>query len=278
MSYDLFFDVSSGDGVDKKSFARHFKARRHYQVGQGQAIYQNEDTGVSFIFDEPEDEVVAFNLNYYRPHVFGLEAAVELEAFAAGFGLTVVDPQDDEAEGPVAFERARFLQAWNEGNRLAYRALLKEESEPVPTWPTQRIQEVWEWNYGRPSEESRTAESLFVPGIFAAELDGAVGSLVIWPGCSILLPAVDAVLVPVDPSDEANENWALVRWSEVLPLVEPYQVDGAGPARYRLEFEHWPEDLAAFWGTRREVTGQLAGIGLDQVLNQELVEEAGSGR
>jgi len=53
MSYDLFFEAGPGKKLDRKSFQAHFKSRANYQVGNGQAIYRNEDTGVYFIFDEP---------------------------------------------------------------------------------------------------------------------------------------------------------------------------------------------------------------------------------
>ena len=82
MSYDLYFEAGAGKKLDAKSFGAYFRARRHYQVENGQAVYQNEDTGVYFIFDEPQEGVVAFNLNFLRPHVFALEAAGELEKLA----------------------------------------------------------------------------------------------------------------------------------------------------------------------------------------------------
>src|SRR5687767_8514009 len=97
MSYDLMLAGGrGGKKLDKKSFAAHFKGRRNYEVGKGQAVYQNENTGVYFVFDEPADGFVAFNLNYFRPHVFGLEAAIELEAFAKAFDAQAVYESGDE--------------------------------------------------------------------------------------------------------------------------------------------------------------------------------------
>ncbi len=276
MSYDLFFDAESGKKINAKSFAAYFTERANYRVENGPAWYGNEDTGVYFIFDEPADGVMAFNLNYFRPHVFGLEAAVELEKFGAAFGMSVHDEQEDGPEGP--FARERFLRGWNEGNRLAYRAMLKEQTEPVLTWPAKRIQETWEWNFGRPPEQERVGENLFVPAIFAVELEGEVKSVAIWPPeCSILLPAVDAVLLPCEQKGKGSEELALVEWAEVSASVSGYQVPGTGLARFRLEFEQWPPEMAAFLAKRREAVGELKGVGLDTILDQELVEEAGGG-
>src|SRR6266481_1930677 len=104
VSYDLYFTANSGEKIEKKAFAAHFNGRRNYKVSKKQAVYQNEDTGVYFIFDAPDDGVVAFNLNYFRPHIFGLEAAPELEIFATTLELTAGDPQG-EIEDDVPFRR-----------------------------------------------------------------------------------------------------------------------------------------------------------------------------
>lgn len=275
MSYDLFFTANSGKKIDKKAFAAHFGGRRNYEVNKKQAVYQNEDTGVCFMFDAPEDGAVAFNLNYFRPHVFGLEAAPELEIFATTLGLTPGDPQGEIEDG-APFTREAFLRGWNAGNEFAYRAMLKEQSEPVRTWPARKIEQVWEWNYIRPSEEEeRIRDDLFVPGIFAVEINGVVSSVAIWPPqCPILLPAVDAVLVPCEQKED-NDDTAFVTWDEIAPLLGAYKETGSGLTRYRIPFEQWSAELTEFLGQRRERIGELKGVGLDEILDQELVERAG---
>jgi len=272
MSYDLMFEAGPEKKLDKKTFAAHFRSRRNYKVENGQAIYQNEDTGVYFIFDEPEDGVVAFNLNYFRPHVFGLEAAAELEQFAAAFATRVGDPQGEMEE---EFSTEGFLRGWNAGNQFGYRSMLSQQSEPVRTWPQQRIQEVWEWNYGRAAQQEREGEGIFLPAIWAIELDGAAFSMAIWPpGCPILLPTVDGLLVPVSQNEQESQETAFVRWEEILPVVSAYQEPAPGLPRYRLAFEQWPDPIATFLAQPRQPVGELSGIGLDQILDQELVEAA----
>jgi hypothetical protein len=49
----------------------------------------------------------------------------------------------------------------------------------------------------------------------------------------------------------------------VLPVVAPYQAEASGLARYRLAFDQWPEEIAAFLGAIRQPTGQLEGVALD---------------
>lgn len=274
MSYDLMFSAGPGKKLDKKSFAAYFRERPNYQVNKGQVIYQNEDTGIYFIFDEPDDGVAAFNLNYFRPHTFGLEAAPELEQFAQAFCAIVADPQGETAEeGP--FSRAAFLDGWNAGNQFAYRAMLKERTEPVRTWPSQKIRQTWEWNYSRQAEQARAGESMFVPGIFALDVNGEVLSVAIWPpDCAILLPAVDAVLVPLAQSGKQSEELAVVGWEEVLPLVQPYQEESSSLTRYRLAFEQWPNEIAEFLQRERAPMEGTSGVAFDELLDQELVDAA----
>jgi hypothetical protein len=276
MSYDLMLMAGSGKEIDQKGFRNYFKDRTNYQSAEGQAVYQNEDTGVYFIFDEPEEGVVAFNLNYFRSHVFGLEAALELEQFVQAFGATVGDPQGEMGEDGV-FTVAGFLKGWNQGNAFAYRAMLQERSEPVSTWPSERIQQVWEWNYSRSAVQEQLGDDIFVPSIFAAQVDGQLLDVAIWPpGCPILLPTVDAVLVPVNQNDEESQDLALVRWEELLPLLGAYeeQPEGGGLGRYRLAFEQWPPNLASFLNQPRTKIENLNGVGLDEILDQEMVEQA----
>src|SRR5437870_7865493 len=103
MSYDLFFRGRVlGATLTRNNFAGYFTERRHYELKDSQAWYSNEDTGVYFAFDynepHPNDDAddetdtsllpVSLNLNYYRPHPFGLEAAPEVSSFVTHFDLT----------------------------------------------------------------------------------------------------------------------------------------------------------------------------------------------
>jgi hypothetical protein len=220
---------------------------------------------------------VAFNLNYFRPHVFGLEAAPELEAFAQAFDAAAGDPQGEMAEDGT-FTQDGFLKGWNAGNAFAYRAMLKEQTEPVHTWPTRKIRAVWDWNYGQGARQAQVGENVFVPTIFAIEQNGEVASVAIWPpDCAILMPAVDAVLVPVAQNGKESEHLSLVSWEEIRAIAEVHQVEADGLARYRLAFEAWPAEIAEFLARPRQRTSPIKGIALDQVLDRELVEEANKG-
>ncbi|HEV8377428.1 MAG TPA: hypothetical protein VGP99_01155 [Tepidisphaeraceae bacterium] len=271
MSYDLYFEAGRGKTLDKKSFQTYFKSRANYQVGNGQALYQNEDTGVYFIFDEPEDGVVAFNLNFFRPHVFGLEAAPELEQFSKSFATRVADPQG----GMEVFSTEAFLRGWNDGNRFAYRSMMKDQNGPIHTWPAKKIREVWEWNYNLAEQRQREGENIFTPTIFAIDVDGEACSVAIWPpDCAILMPAVDAVMVPLAQSGKESDELGLVKWEEVFAVARPYLENAKGLKRYRMAFKEWPSDVAGFLGKKRKAVGELKGIGMDEILDREMVQES----
>src|ERR1700724_1994964 len=104
MSYDLYFKAHGQHNLPgTETFAAYFRNRKNYQVSPNQAVYQNETTGVYFSFDFGEPESgdlhdylpVVFNINFFRPHIFGMEAEPELGAFVTEFGLTVFDPQNN---------------------------------------------------------------------------------------------------------------------------------------------------------------------------------------
>jgi hypothetical protein len=273
MSYDLLFNLNSGKTIDQKKFAAYFKSRPRYQVSKDQAVYQNEDTGIYFVFDAPADGIIAFNLNFFRPHTFGLEAALELEAFNAAYGLSVEDPQGHMTDG--RFSRDAFLKGWNEGNQFGYQAMLKDMQDQIHTWPSRLIRVVWQWNYHRTEQQELVGEDLFVPTLFALEDGGEARCVVIWPPqCPILLPEVHGVLVPLAQRGSQSRKLALVPFNQILPVLRAFPRETVqGWAAHRVAFEKMPPDIEAFLGEKRSET-EINGISMDQLLDRELVDKA----
>lgn len=158
MSYDLFLNPSSRP-LSGEQFASYFGERAHYTVGNDQAFYENADTGVYFFFDHNDDGPgsVTFNLNYFRPHYFGLEAAPEVAAFITAFDLSIEDPQSDGmGDGPFSIKG--FLQGWNAGNRFGYRAVLSQgDQNENRVYPTADLERIWRWNFNRSSLQDEVA-------------------------------------------------------------------------------------------------------------------------
>jgi hypothetical protein len=89
---------------------------------------------------------------------------------------------------------------------------------------------------------------------------------------------VDYILVPATQTDKDSDEVALTTWEEIAPIVAPYQDSCPGLHRHRLIFESWPPEIAASLNQQRNPLGQLNGIGLDQILDREMVDAAGDWR
>ena len=94
MSSTSFFLRPQTEGSSGE-FIRYFAERPNFSMKNGQAWYQNEDTGVYFSFELAEggDETprcwVQFIINYARPRFFALEALPHVESFVSRFGLSI---------------------------------------------------------------------------------------------------------------------------------------------------------------------------------------------
>lgn len=302
MSYDLDF-WTTGEPPSRDELLDYFRSRPHYLLRDEGADYAHEDTGVYFHFDIPEepDEVVddtvlghpapvSFNINFNRPHTFGLEAARELTALVEYFGLQVDDPQVD-GMGRGLYSREGFLRGWNAGNVLGCALPIQHGQEP-PTLPAAFLERLWRWNdarndYGRflGEVEGRTA---FAPKISLLALPGREGILttVVWgEAMAIALPPVDVVIVvPRRDADLRYLAWPAVapalEGAELVPAGRRFTLDGAERelpmAHHLLEHAEPPAALvrALAAAPSIEPTSKPSLLGFDQVLTREVVELA----
>jgi hypothetical protein len=295
MSYDLFFrSPVPGQSLSHDEFVRYFDGRPRYEMQESQAWYSNEDTGVYFAFEhgdqaddsdsegESEGELspVAFNLNYFRPHAFGLEAEPEVAAFVDAFDLTVHDPQMS-GMGDAEYSRDGFLRGWNAGNEFAHRALLAQNpTHPYLTLPASQIETYWRWNFERDERQEQVGEAGFVPRIFFFDFDGEVKTGAAWgDGIAILLPTVDLVLVPrklLAPRGlfRAREDIVVFTWSELEPILEHFPRVPGELVAYELFYDAAPVEIERLIRDRPRTTEKLKGVAFDQVLDQELIERA----
>jgi hypothetical protein len=237
MSYDLFFHRDTAQpAITQNEFLKYFQSRPHYQVKNSQAWYENEDTGVYFSFEyEDEDKGdpepapsgrASFNMNYNRPHIFGLEAEPEVSAFVESFNFLVDDPQD-EGMGQGSYTPRGFLQGWNAGNRFACQAILTmEKGTKVDVLPGSLIESSWRWNLHRKRLEDKLEKDLvvgFVPRIMFIRYQGKIVRTVVWTDTVVtVLPPVDVVLVNRTKSGKQND-FALITWQDVLPHLETFK-------------------------------------------------------
>ncbi|MEO6993021.1 MAG: hypothetical protein ABI273_05305 [Lacunisphaera sp.] len=283
MSYDLYFNRSADLSVEE--FSAYFGKVPHFKVEGSQAVYGNEDTGVYFLFDlatVAEDEgpahKISLNLNYYRPHFFGLEAAPVLKKVVDDFQFDIHDPQNSGmGDGP--FSEEGFLRGWNAGNAFGYRAILKSEQPPaeIHTRPTAELEAIWRWNYEKETMQETFGERVFVPKVFWMVADGVLCSTAVWPdGIAALVPAVDLYFIG---RDELAPKRFFMRTKDTC-LVPRREIEAAfGPfvsTKYPLPhhlFDHGqpPREVRAFVEGLIPSNITKSGVAMDQVLNRELV-------
>lgn len=298
MSYDLFFrSAPDAPCITPEAFREHFRARKHYTVQDSQAWYANEDTGVYFSFDlpsereapDPDDpdaeefvpEDASFNLNYYRPHVFGLEAEPEVAAFVSRFQPFIDDPQSHGmGEGPYSSEG--FLKGWRHGNQFAHSAVLASGPLDAPplTLPAATIERFWRWNLNRAALQERIGEAIFVPRVMFFASSGAPISFVVWTdGMAAFLPVVDSVMVvraALGPRRflRRRQDLALVPWSAVHAATVGYPEGGTDLVYRILEYPQCPAVIARWIGSLSPTKDMPKGIGLDQILDRETLDTA----
>lgn len=289
MSYALYFKSRNPESEpDAKAFAAFFKQRKNYEVTDKQAIYENEVTGVYFIFDlgEPEAEEqpgllpLSFNLNYFRPHIFGLEAEGELKALVEKFDLLAVDDQIDGI-GEGEFSSQLFLSGWNKGNEFGCRAVIEQHASEKPlTLPTAKIESCWRWNFAQAALQQKLTDDVFVPRFIFLNRGGVVAATVVWlDGIPIAMPEADFIFIQrksILPKKffRSVQDEVLASWGEVRPLFEQFPLEhGALPYRL-LHYASPPDSLVSHLRGLKPNSEKLEGASIDKILNAEIVDRA----
>lgn len=230
--------------------------RDNYEVAGDRIYYFNEDTGVAFWFrvhreawEEEEDDddedartLISLNLDYWRPHTFGLEAELELTELIETFRFGVDDPQPDGmGDGPYSPEA--FRQSYDRSNRTACRALAEAQPESPLTAAASLLEGVWRWNFMR--SKLAEAEEIFVPAVVwitpSEEPHHVMSSLVWREAVPIVLPEVDMVRI-----FNFTKRVSCVAWESLAPLLEPFEerTYPLGLRHWKLVYEKAPEQLA----------------------------------
>ena len=293
MSYDLFFRQPQATPFSRERFNEYFENRANYKVTKDQAWYGNEDSGVYFLFeyqsnspDSPQEDgvqaPVMFNLNYYRPHIFGLEAEPEVAAFVGHFSLLVEDTQLD-GMGSGEYSREGFLRGWNHGNDFGYHAILTGENAPseVHTLPTRAIEGYWHWNIARNAFQRELGDGVFVPRIMFKTTSGSsqVMSFATWTDAiPIMLPKVDMIAAPrmeLAPTHwfRKKQDMVLFRWGDIEPVLKEFPLEERSLAYYRLDYRTAPSSVIRLFKTARPTSEKRTGLAVDSILNAELVEK-----
>ncbi len=295
MSYDLYFKYRTQQPLLPKEFKDYFEDRPYYRLEESEAVYENTNTGVNFSFtyseeamdeeDEPDTDSVqmapvSFNINYFRPHVFALEAAFEIQAFVTHFDIDVSDPQTN-GMGDGAYSREGFLSGWNYGNQFAVSAILKRNSDAsFYTLPTEKLENAWKWNFAKAVLQEQLGDSVFAPAIMPALVAGKVKTIAVWPeAIPTQLPEVDYLFIhkgrysPKKWIFFSTNEYVLVPFEQIKPLLAAFERIEGPVASYNLAYDEPPALLTNFVTQAKGETKELSRLETYEVLNEELVSE-----
>jgi hypothetical protein len=319
MSFDLtLFPRAGQPPLDRAAFLNSFDDENLHEQNDNTVNYDNRDTGVYFRFTwyagaaeadkhegtAREQPYVHFNMNYNRPHTFGLEAVRVLEQVIANFDLVVSDPQRD-GMGEGEFTPAGFLRSWNSGNRFAFSALrqLRAQGEMSLqanlSLPMALNAAYWRWNYFRKELCDDLCDleliGVYVPPVWFCREGDQVKSFALYPNLvPSALPRVDYVMLLRNELSEpfaahSNETPAWVRWEDLLPVVSRFELRCQEPeageepsieAHPHLVLfdeddydsaQHVPEDLARWVIAQPNWPDKPVRVRPDEILDAELL-------
>lgn len=305
MSYDLYLFPRADGTLNAQAFAKFFQGRRNYKVEGAQVVYMNDATGVYFVFEfipASNDEIldqqleseadatperrqphILFNLNYYRPHTFGLEAAPELECCVRHFDMFVDDPQLD-GMGRGAYSNEGFLRGWNKGNSFAIQTIQKTpeyKARPITTIPVAELENNWRWSYKREELLAELKNDIFIPRIFYFLIEGQLRTAIVWgDGIPIAIPRTEVVILFREQLQKrilgfgkAN-SMACVKFGQLEPFLRPYSQKKSVLEYFLLDYQSPPKDLVKFIQDQPEVSKEfLKPLQLDEVFGRELVAQ-----
>jgi hypothetical protein len=282
MSYDLFLGPRRGT-FELVQFTDYFRSRDHYEQSEWEALYRNPDSGAYFAFNftppkESEERPlpISFNINFFRPSYFILEAGMEVTAFVRYFDLLVFDPQID-GMGEGEFQCDLLIKGWNEGNCFAFSGFLKKPNaiREVATYPTAMLTNAWRWNLARSERQAQAGDEKFVPRIGFVRIGGTARSFVVWPdGIPTIIPPVDYLIRErLRPAPRSAPDLALLPLRQARPVLERHGTIAADASFMPSYDGEPPDEVVRFLQSLPAHAEEFAFLGNDQVLDLELVEQ-----
>lgn len=279
MSFHLTFVPADG-ALDTARFEGLFADRLHTEVADGQAAYQNADTGVYFLFDHEGGEI-HFSINTRRSEIYAREAAQVLGVLFGEGSFVLAGTREK-------FSADAFLAAWREANAAAIAEMLADGASPH-TLPLQTNLAVWRWNRALPRQQHELEHEAVAPRlIFFMGPDGNPRPTYIWLMTEPMVkpPPAEAVLLADEPAPKLRDKLlgppqpdtigAMdVKWLHALRLPSWRAVRSPDLTLYHVRRgKRSPHILAALAAAEGYARPAGALIPIDQVLDRETVEAA----
>jgi hypothetical protein len=202
-------------------------------VADNEARYLNKQTGVHFSIEflgytklsKTLGGPICFEINYFRPSFFALEADLELTALVQALDLVVNDPQM-EGMGTGDYDSALFFRGWRFGNRFTHKQVIELEGHTRHfTLPTAKLVGLWRWTLERPRLQRQVGPAIYVPEMMILNVNGHAATAVGWKdGLPFWTPRADYLLVDRRALAPRFLAWTrtrlvLVPWKVVAPLL-----------------------------------------------------------
>jgi len=206
-----------------------------------------------------------------------LEAAPAIQSLVNALNLAVLDPQG--AMVNERFDSDTLIKTWNEGNTAATREMRTSSTEEHFDLPTATLTRAWQWNLNRAQLQRTVGESVFVPLVMFASIEGATVTSAVWPDAiPAMLPKVDHLCMSrkeLAPRKlfRKEPDITFVSWTETEALLLKYgSADEQGTIT--LRYATAPKDIAAFVRKLPEEMRTTLRIFPDRVLDREIVQDS----
>lgn len=259
--------------ISKQDFIAFFSHRLNYNVEDNFATYENEDTDVEFCFEylsgnddldvnvKKRENIILITICYCRPHVFALEASMEIENLIYHFQFKRTSAHLAGFEGNVykIFIKKKFINSWNKGNKIAIENLVSEDDFKKNNFfemKTLDIEKYWNWNFERKNRYDLIPSRVAISRFWFIVIEKKLYTAVVWSdGSPILLPKADFVILKRNKIDFENpekstyEKWrSLVPFSIVETILKNFSISTEfGFDAYKLFYEKCPEFVSDFF-------------------------------
>jgi hypothetical protein len=248
MSFDLHFYKKKDATISETNIRDYLNSLivNDDNSSNDQWFYQNKETGVYFSIDygnfddkedidinnlnfkDFEDTQFSFNINFLRPHFFGLETFPIVARFVDEFDLYILNPQDlSEVEEPRKYTAEELLNNWAETNAEQSAIFLEKNQNGLAYHPLTDSIESWKFCFGREKLQDSLNDDIFVAGIFYLKPKGEniVKTLSIWPeSIPVILPPTDFVYInkKIKRLFKTVEIKGLVAFETVMSTMETF--------------------------------------------------------
>lgn len=178
MSYDLYLYLKREGSVSVSDVENYLSENIVPVSEHGQWEYENEDTGVHFMFEKYDgtDEAenldpgllegfeaagIDFTINFIRPDFFGLEVFPLVDKLLQEFDIYILNLQNEPVIPPYRPKPGELYEQWSRQN-IQCRGLLPDDVD-LYYYPRERSTALWRHNFAAGIYRRNSATNILFP-------------------------------------------------------------------------------------------------------------------